>query len=546
MSKATEWVSVFDNVKSVRSQYDYDFQRLNRYLASSSVQFYGNKTNDGNVNRSEIYDSTAERACDDLASSLMSLMISPLADKFTLIAANKDQRKSKRVNDYLYSAKEWICEHLSRSDTCFYKTGYNVFRSIVRYGDGPFFAYRDTAKKLQKFSSIPKQEAYFQRDTYGKILSYFRSLDMTPIQILKEFGDEPTCEYNIRDWDYVKEKLKADPNLEIKVVNVVYERALMDRDLKKDDPKNKKYGSLWIDYDKKKILKESGYDYWPFYAPVWTLDAGEDYGRGPGHRALPDIVTLNVMEKKNLAAAELMITPPLIMPYDVLDGDVDLSPAAINYINLSRAMFGTQFVKPEPLNIVQNLPITVEMQDRKRNQILLAFFNDLLENDKRAEMSATESSINYNDRTRRFNGPLANIESDFLEPIIMLTYESGIAFGELEPPDELEGVLPVFTTAVYQMQQMMRLQALQNAAAVLTQFAANGQVIQGLKREELAPYVFKATGADTNLLEDPEIVKQQVAQSEQVNQDNLDAASFKDAAGGLKDLQQAMALSRGL
>ena len=543
MNLGLEVVNWFNNVSTTRSTYEEQLQDLNRYLAPSSYGF-NSRSGDGNVDRTNIFDSTPERASDDLASSLLGMLVSPIFDKFKLIPLDKRIAKRKDVADFLYTAREKISDHLTQTRSCFMKTAGNVMLQTVRYGDGPFLIHRDKAKKLVKFAALPKQEVYYQRDIYGEVMVFFRKVLMTPLQIKKEF-DLSEAGYDVNQRNELEIKIKNEPNSEREILQAVYER----KDVKVTGslPKNKKYASVWVDIDKKVVLRESGFDYFPFYAPAWNLGPGEDYGRGPGHRALPDIITLNLMEKKNLAAAEVMVTPPLIMPYDIMDDDPDLSPAAINYINLSRAMFGTQFAKPEALNLIQNLPISVEMQDRKRQAILLAFYNDLLEDDKRVEMSATESQGRFNDRVRRFSGPFANLETEFLEPVVMNTYKALVEFGELTPPDDLKDIKVAFTTAMYEAQQAIRLQALQQATAILAQMSQLPPNLAGsYKQEELAPYVFKATGADTNLLEDPQVVRERAEQAEQIQQDQIDSKSFAQAARGARDLNQALQIGQGL
>lgn len=537
MREVTEWCYIFDNVSSIRSTYDTEMNRINKFLRPSSTRFFQSRNGDGNVNRNEIFDGTPERASDDLASSILNMLLSPLQDKFTLVPANTEDRENKIFRDQLVKAKHWICDHLSRSETCFMKAMSNVLPNIIDYGDGPFVMHRDIGKKLVKFAAFPKQEIYFQRNLYGEVINFFREVYMTPIQLITEFGNEPTRDKDAQYWSDLRTRLKTSPNDEHRVINIVYERETYD--VKSRDPLTMKYGSIWIDYDKKKVLKESGFKYFPFHAPYWKLGPGEDYGRGVGHRALPDIITLNIMEKKNLAAAEVMITPPLLIPFDIMDDDIDLSPAAQNYINLSRAMFGTQFFKPEPLNTVQNLPISIEMQDRKRNQILLAFYNDLLEDDKRVEQSATESSSRRLDKVRKFTGPFSNLETDLLQAVIKEVYKAGIEFGEIEVDASLkDGINVAFTTAMFEAQQQIRLNALRQAADILTAFFAGGATVPGIKQDELPEYVFGAVGADSNLLESKEETRRKAEEKQQIEQDNIDASSFKDVASGLRDLRQ--------
>lgn len=537
----------FDNVKSNRSSYDKDLQEINYYLSPSSRNFTGG-SKDGQVDRAPIYNNNAERDSDDLVSSLINMVVYPIEDKFYLKPTKKNQKLNKKETDYLAEAKDEIVHHLTLNKSYFLAAASNIFQNIVNYGDGPWIAERDTGKKIVKFASLPKQEVYVQRDIFGEAMVYFREVKMTALQIKKEFYEKRVldeCEYTQQDWDKFETKIVSAPNEEWTIVQAVYER--------KEFTKNgvgseKQYASVWLDHSQGKMIRNSGFDYMPFRASAWKLLSGEDYGRGPGHRAIDDIKTLNMMERDNMAASGIMLIPPVTMPYDLMDDEPDFSQAAINYINVSKAMFNLGITKPETMNVIQDLPMSVQMQDRKAAAISRAFYSDLLQDTKaNLEQSATEAAQNKVDRIGKMTRPLLCIRSTFLQEVLEIVYESLVAFGILKPPETLKRLDIAFTDAIYQAQMAAKIQLLERALSVGASFKSLPPELQAsVEESDFLPTVFNMVGADPRFLKDTNDAQEAVDKERQIRQDNVDADSLKNAAGGINDLQKAFATSQQL
>lgn len=537
----------FDNVKSNRSSYDKDLQEINYYLSPSSKNFLSNGK-DGTTDRSGIYNNNAERDSDDLVSSLINMVVYPIEDKFYLKPTRKNQKLNQKEKNYLAEAKDEIVHHLTLNKSYFLASAANIFQNIVNYGDGPWIAQRDIGKKIVKFASLPKQEVYVQRDIFGEVMVYFREVKMTALQIKREFYEKRVldkCEYDQMDWDKFDQKIKTAPNEEFTIVQAVYERKEY---VKNGIGHEKQFASEWFDHSQGKMVRNSGFDYMPFRASAWKLLSGEDYGRGPGHRAIDDIKTLNMMERDNMAASGIMLIPPVTMPYDLMDDEPDFSQAAINYINVSKAMFNLGITKPETMNVIQDLPMSVQMQDRKAAAISRAFYADLLQDTKaNLEQSATEAAQNKVDRIGKMTRPLLCIRSTFLQEVLEIVYDSLVAFDVLEPPETLKKLDIAFTDAIYQAQMAAKLQLLERALAAGANFKSLPPELQAsLEESEFLPTIFDMVGADPRFLKDTEQAQKAVDTERQIRQDNVDSESLKNAAGGINDLQQAFATSQKL
>ena len=132
------------------------------------------------------------------------------------------------------------------------------------------------------------------------------------------------------------------------------------------------------------VLRQKGYDRFPYKVPRWSTLAGEVYGRGPGNIAMPDIRLLNVMYRELVQSAQLANRPPMFVDDDGYLLPISYVPAAINFKTP-----GT--TAPETLRMGSSFNITLEVMNQKRDQIAKTFHVDwLLRNRKRERQSILE------------------------------------------------------------------------------------------------------------------------------------------------------------
>lgn len=501
------YLNLYQELVNQRANYDKEWQDIVDYLRPETEGFLM-RSNKGEVSRKNILDSTPERNTDDLANSLAAMLASSSKKwgKLTVADPELDENSPNYsiTMAYLDKATEKILAYLAHYYSKFYPVTTHVCYDLIVYGQAYVYmhtAINDFGKKLIKFLRLPVQSCYLKRDMEGEITHLYYKFKMTLDNMLEKFNelkDSPMPEHKKRE--LLNDK--ANFTREIEVIQLITSknraRALNIPCEDKGD-----YISAYMLEDGS-IISIDYYDYFPVVAPSWDRLATSPYGRGPGHRALPDIETLNTMIHTNMVAAETMVTPPLIVPYDLmLNPQIDSSPRALNFMNLSEATLATGLNRPEALTVVKDLPIGLEMEDRRKQQIAACFYADLLVDFKNAEMSATESTLRENSRVRKLHNPITRLEDEYLAPIFIYCYRTLKKFGHLAADQDLDklDVYASFTSALYDANNASKVQQLERALASIANIKSLPEDIQDqFNLKKTLVYILEKSGADLNLL----------------------------------------------
>jgi hypothetical protein len=527
-------LQAFDALKKVRANYDTEWEEVSDVLSPETKSFNENGS-PGHVSRRDIYDSTPERAMEDLASSLIAMLATPNKGWGSLKFEDPEVEADGEIKKALQQATKKCLAHLARASTNFYNSQSDVLYNLCNYGQGYIHMYPDPKKKIVKFCSIPVQDCYVERDVYGEVTTWYREHTMTPYQVFAQFNDSKDNEMDKQQKDMLQYSMRNEPNKKYTVI-----QAILPKDQAAafgvNSKLNKPYLQIFLDYELKKILHIDHLNRFPIAAPSWQRKADSPYGRGPGHKALPDIRVLNKMIKTNLAGGEAMVTPPMVAPAETMvDGTLNVSPKAINWISVEESRVASGFIKPEPMVVVRDLPITLEMEDRRKQQIAGIFFADLLQDFKNAEMSATETNSREMARVRKLSGPLSRFENELLAPCLEFAFHALVDFGTIKPGVDLKKheLTVGFTSALFEAYSNMKLQMLERA----TQSLANmkgipPEITPGFNEDKLLTYVFTHSGADLEVLEDKEEAdkKRQESRSLEQGQDLLNTAQAVNLA----------------
>ena len=79
---------------------------------------------------------------------------------------------------------------------------------------------------------------------------------------------------------------------------------------------SKPYRSIYWDAatNRNEVLRVSGYDSQPFWAPRWDVVGGDTYGVSPGMEALPALRELQMQTKRRNEAIDMMVKPEKVVP----------------------------------------------------------------------------------------------------------------------------------------------------------------------------------------------------------------------------------------
>jgi len=351
-------IARYTRLETSASQRDEWINRIARYAMPTLYNYKYDQSNTRANLPHDIFDSSMVQSAQIFSSGIYSYLTNPATHWLTLSLKQKELLNTDGVRDWLQHVENRVYSKLVESN--FYPNMHMCYRSLIF---GNCVLYREREGVTVRYRALPLAECYFERDYTGNIVSMWRNIKKTPLEIVSEFPT--TVSEKVR-----KMAVEGSGETYINCIHVVRPRS--HRDMKKFDSKNKAYESLVIDKDNKTLLKESGYDTFPFFIGSFIDDPSSAYGYGPGHMSLYDAKTLNQMMLTTIRAAQKQTDPPISLPHDGYIMPFLQDPGAVNFRLTSDPRDVAQ-----PLSNAANFQVGLQMIADSRDRIRAAFFVDL-------------------------------------------------------------------------------------------------------------------------------------------------------------------------
>ena len=261
-------------------------------------------------------------------------------------------------------------------------------------------------------------------DDDERVDTVFRKFKLSVRALAKQFGED-------KIGDKMRAKLNDNPYQEVTIIHVVMPRD--ERDVRKVDTGNKPFASVYIEPGQKIILRESGFDEFPYVAPRFLKASFEKgYGRSPAMTALPDTKMINVMSRTTIKAAQKQTDPPLMVPDDGFVLPVRTKPGGLNfYRSGSRDRI-------EPMNIGANNPLGLQMEEQRRTAIRSAFYVDQIVLGAGPTMTATEVIQRTEEKMRLLGPVLGRLQAELLQPMIERVFQLLVRQNKIpQPPQDI-------------------------------------------------------------------------------------------------------------
>lgn len=222
---------------------------------------------------------------------------------------------------------------------------------------------------------------------------------------------------------------------------------------------------------------------------------------------MADIRTLHQQRKTNLRAGQKAADPPMNAPAN-MRGRVVLTPAGVNYYKA-----GTKD-RVEAMDVVGNLPVSLEMMQDSREVVAQAFFNDVLaiiqERTRRSRQPATAEEIRElgGERLMILGPVLTRILNEALSPAMLQSFQLLYRHGKFPPaPARLAQVIErglVNMECVSPLAKAMRSMELRSAGEALS-FATpllqlDPSAAVRINVDKLIQRSWEITGAPTEML----------------------------------------------
>lgn len=421
--RAAEVLSRYDLLKSDRSVWENHWRDVATFVLPRKEHIAGEYLNAGEKKGQQVYDATAIHANELLASALHSMLTNPSTQWFGLSIGDDTIDNLPDVRKYFEECTRIMHNVLNYSN--FQTEVHETYLDLGSIGTTTLRIEEDDMLHVRFFAE-PITEVTVDENSKGIVDVTFREFSWTFRQIVQEWGIEVLTEEQ-------KRMYTAKPDDKLVIIHAIMPYSAEELKKNKGGLKGKKYASLYLDKQGKRILNEKGFNEFPTVVPRWTKVSGELYGRSPAMKALPDIKMLNSMKKTTIRSAQKQVDPPIQAPDDGMTLPLKLSPNAVNYYRAGTTS------RIEPILSGGRIDFGYQAMQDQRTAIREAFFIDQLQLNDGPQMTATEVQQRTEEKLRLLGPILGRQHHEFLKPLVERVYSVLNRKGLLpEPPQTLE------------------------------------------------------------------------------------------------------------
>lgn len=509
-----------------RAQWDAVWQELKDLVRPDTTDFSGGAGRAADARR-RIFDGTAPWALEQLSAGLHSYLTSPVDRWFSIgVAGISYDQLAFEAKAWLESVSDTIYAHYSNPFASFNPSVHEGYLDIGGFGTACLYQWMDPETQNLMFRAYPLADCWVAESSDGHVDTLHRRVKWDVRQCAQEFGALP-------------EKLaKMRPEDKVTILHCVYPRS--DRNPELRTPKHKAFASVYLCVETKELLRESGYDHFPYHAPRWSKLAGEVYGRSPALSVFPEIRMVNAMSKTVIVAAQKLVDPPLQVPDDGFMLPIRQTPGGLNFYRP-----GTE--KIESLYTGGRVDIGIDMIEQRRETIRRGFYVDWLVRPTKKERQTAQEIMDDRNQMLSMMGPIVGrLQAELLGPLVRLSYQL-LAKRRLLPPmpSSLDGAeLDIaYISPAAKAQSTTRGQGVQAYIGQLTQLLpVMPNLLDSVNEDALNAELQDITDVPRRVLNDPKVTAARRAKREEQQQMAQAVEAAPAAAKSAKDLAQAQSL----
>lgn len=539
-----------------RSSFMSHWKELGEFILPRRPRWSLSDTNRGDKKNQRIIDSTATLSARTLSAGMMGGITSPARPWFRLTTTDRELAQVGAV-------KVWLDEATKRTAEIF--LGSNLYNALpLVYGDIGTFAtgammVEEDFEDVIRCYTFPIGSYMIANNDKLKVDVFFREFRMTVRQLIEKFGKLGPD--NLPDWSNFSELVKSawlagERETWVDVCHVIQPND--DYDPNKMQAKYKRYSSCYYERGSSskssgnymdnakdgKMLRESGYDFFPVLCPRWTVNGEDVYGTdSPGMAALGDIKQLQLGEKRSMQAIEKMVNPPMTGPSILRSVRTSIVAGDITYLDAREGQQGFR-----PVHEVDPRIQELEgKQDQVRQRIRRAFFEDLflmLAQSDRRQITAREIDERHEEKLLAVGPVLEQLNQDLLDPLIDITFEIAMRQGRMpEPPEELQGqkLKIEYVSVMAQAQKLVGIAGIERFAGFINNVMAatkDPAVLDKVDVDEMIDVYGDATGIAPQIIRPDEDVAAIRAERQKAAQAQQATEMVPAGAKAAKDLSQ--------
>lgn len=439
-----------------------------------------------------LFDTTALAARERLASGMYSWMAPSDRRWFKVQSADRELVEHGEVSEWFSKATDCIEEAVAESNWAG-----ELLKSLNDLAcglDAVLYCEDGGAGAALSFRSYPIETVCYATDERDRVDTVLREFEMTARQLASRFGD--SCPSEIRDMAESQDRCDEPRG----VLHAVLPREVVSPE--RPGPEHMPYMSLYIDLKTRSVLEESGYEEMPYAVCRFRKSNREQYGRGPGIDALPDIRMLNAMREAYLRNCEHAADPPWLIPDgSLVSRNFNKGPGGLVFYR--PAMSGA---RPEPVHHGNSPQLDAQVIEGERQKVRERFFWDVFDplGDLR-NMTAQEAVIRNNAKMVPFAPIAGNMHTDLFGPLIQRAFGVCLRRGLLPPPPPALLENPNYKVEfVSKIALSLKRQSAQGwvstEASIQGLAAADPSVLDNFDRDRIARDMAEANGCEADWL----------------------------------------------
>ena len=418
-------------LEQARQPWDDRCRGVTDYIFPYGGRYQDSEANDGVDRTRLIIDTTGTRCKQILSAGMLSFGTSRARPWFALTLRDKKLAKRYAVKVWLSEVTQIILDVLAASNT--YTALRKSYDELGAFGTSCTIVEPDF-NDVVWHGPVTNGRFYLADNFRGEVDTCYRKLSMTTRQLCEEFGVENVNKQIAADYNAGK-----NLNQRHSVIQAIKPRKVRNRKSRRN--KDKAWGSYWYlaAEAEGKLLRESGYDYFPVLAPRWDTTGGDVYGNGPGFDSLRMIQQLQQEQFRKAKAIDQLTDPAKQGPTSLKEKDLDGQPAGFTPVDMASPNAKVQNLVDVRIDLSHLL---LDIND-VRQQIRECWFTDLFQTHIGAgdERKTAEEIKAKTEEKMILLGPVtSNLDREQNSPLIRIVFEQLWRGGGLPPvPDELAG-----------------------------------------------------------------------------------------------------------
>lgn len=524
-------IKLFDTLKSERGTWESHWQEVADYMLPQKSDVTS-KRQSGEKRHQDVLDNTGIQANELLAGFLHGFLTNPSEKWFELTTGDFRLDEEDEIRRWLQDCENRMMNVILNSN--FQTEVHEMYLDLGTMGTAPMSIEEDE-KFVVRFTSRPIAQCVIDENYRGEIDTLIRDCEMSVRAIVGMFGEDSLD-------DKMKKEYKDSPEKKYCVLHAII--PVQEYERRKIKPKKMlPVVSVYVVKEQKHVLRESGFEEFPWVVPRWSKLSSEKYGRSPGMVALPEVKMINKMAETIIKGAQKVVDPPMQLPSDGFLLPLNLKPGGLNY-----RLAGTgDRDEIKPIMNDARIDFGNDVMEGVRRRIRDAFYqNELTMSTDLPQQTATEVDARTQQRNR-FMGPLLGRQTvEFLRPMIDRVFNIMMRKAMfLEPPQALSGKrLDVrYSSAIAQVQRANTAAAIQKAlgasAAAIQMDPSTADLFDG---EEIIRENVRIYGAPQRILRNRDQIEE-IRKARAQAQQQMQAMEQGQAAADI-DQKQATAKAK--